>query len=245
MTENGLSFPPLEASLLLASRMRTRACLQQTLPHDLQVPLNAMRITLDLLAGKLSALDLVGQRYLRVLDEELLHLSKLLAGAFDTPDDLPRRFDLAVVLEKLALALPPGAARLGVTLQMDMPPAGTPLPLFGPSGWLEQAFLNIAVGRMETLGRGGHLHITAEPVRSGVRIVFADDGPAAEAPPDSLESLATRPGEDAVGQFVAGRVASAFGGCLVSGTGPGGRLCFDLPLATEPALGRREKPRAA
>ena len=245
MTETRVDPDRLDGALLQASRMWTRSCLQAGLRHDLKVPLNALRITLALLADKLSALDLVGQRYLRVLEEELQQLSQLLARAFEDADDGVRDFELGDVLGRLGILLAPFAARQGVALRVDGLPPGTRLPLRGRPGWLEQAFLNVAVGRLEILGAGGHLHIVTEPARAAMRIVFIDDGAPMDGPPSTLESLALRPGEDALGQFVAARVAKSFGGSLAVGTGPGGWLCFELPLAAEGGLAPGATVRAA
>ncbi len=223
----------LETELLLASQMRAQAHLSGALVHDLRAPLNAMQITLELLADALVGgqdADLSGQqRYISVLREELARLDRALGGMLD--NRLPSssaasgEFELRALVEEVTALVSRQATRRRVALQHRLP--DREVRVIGQRDRLKQALINVAVNALEAMPNGGQLRIDMKVRDASVDITVCDDGPG--IPADLLDKKTG----SGMGLYVARLVLESHGGAIQAVDGPGAGACFTLtvPLA--------------
>lgn len=177
----------LETDLLLASQMRAQNYLYSTLVHDLRSPLNALEITLELLSetsargGELpvhmEGEEFSSARYVTMLREELARLNRMLNTVLDCGSPLAAewsKYDLLDLIDNIVALLTPQAKRQRIELHVQKP-AYCGL-LMGQRDRIRQALLNVAIGALEIMPRGGRLDIDVT-IRDGrIDIVFSESG---------------------------------------------------------------------
>jgi signal transduction histidine kinase len=234
----------LETDLLLASRMRSLVHVYRVLAHDLKAPLNAMQLTLELLA------DSVGhdagtagggrrQRHVEVLREELARLNRILQTMLDQKepmDAVPQIFDLREVVREVVVLLAPQARGQRVDLRIQVP-EGT-VSLRGYRDRLKQALLNIAINGLEAMPGGGRLAIELTARATGACLQIADTGSG--IPEELLDEIdqiyfTTKKSGSGIGLYVARLVVESHGGAILVQSDPGTGTCFtvNLPLQNE------------
>lgn len=231
----------LEADLLLASQMRVQNYLYGALIHDLRAPLNAMTITLELLAETVIANSApagtaMGERHVGVLREELVRLNRLLGRVLEYGAPLReerRRFDIGELLEDLAALLAAQARHQRIGLQLHLPERRADIE--GQRDRIKQALLNIAVNAMDALRAvpDGRLEIDLQLQPGAVVIGFSDTGPG--VPQALLDDIygayfTTRTDGSGVGLYVARLVVEAHGGDIRAENRPGGGARFAVTL---------------
>ena len=234
----------LETDLLLASRMRSLVHVYRVLAHDLKAPLNAMQLTLELLAD-FSAYDDAPEgaarrrRHVEVLREELARLNRILQSMLDRKEPLEmvrQRFDLREVIREIVVLLAPQARGQRVDLRILLP--DDPVWLHGYRDRIKQALLNIAINGLEAMPGGGRLelHLSACDTQLSVRI--ADTGPG--IPAELLEAVerihfTTKSEGSGIGLYVARLVVESHGGemTVLSRAGAGTMFTVTLPLRSE------------
>lgn len=230
----------LDASLLQASRMHTRAYLHEALRHDLKTPLNSMQIALELLAGSVADDSgqppgerlLAQQRYVNVLRDDVTRLNRNLRAAVDQPlVAAVQSFDLGHLLRETADRLESQARRQGIRVQAHLP--AETITLHGAEDWLRQALLNIAVYQLETLPGDGRIDIECETHERTATVVLRIDGAGIpEATLDDVYRVAYTPDGNPglTGLYLARIVVEALGGAFRVETGSGRGRCFRLLL---------------
>lgn len=234
----------LETDLLLASRMRSLVHVYRVLAHDLKAPLNAMQLTLELLADA-SAYDASPdgparrQRHVEVLREELARLNRILQTMLDQKepiDAVPHRFDLREVIREIVVLLAPQARAQRVDLGIQLPEAAACLQ--GYRDRLKQALLNIAINALEAMPGGGRLGMRLEMADTEARVTVSDTGSG--IPDDLLEEIdqiyfTTKARGSGIGLYVARLVVESHGGDIAVRSEPGTGTTFTvcLPLRDE------------
>jgi signal transduction histidine kinase len=238
----------LETDLLLASRMRSLVHVYRVLAHDLKAPLNAMQLTLELLAdaaGHDAGTDgrARRQRHVEVLREELARLNRILQTMLDQKEPMDAGshvFDLREVIREIVVLLAPQARGQRVEMRIQLPEGAVSLQ--GYRDRLKQALLNIAINGLEAMPGGGCLAIDLDAQGPGARVRIADTG--AGIPPELLDEndqidATTKKSGSGIGLYVARLVVESHGGEILVQSEPGTGACFtvNLPLRDEMSIG--------
>ncbi|MGQ0523394.1 MAG: sensor histidine kinase [Betaproteobacteria bacterium] len=229
----------LETDLLLASRMRSLVHVYRVLVHDLKAPLNAMQLTLELLADSGACDDASHgsarrRRHLEVLREELARLNRILQTMLDQKEPmetLTYRFDLRELVREIVVLLAPQARAQRVELRILLP--DNPVSLQGYRDRIKQALLNIAINSLQAMPEGGRLEMCLSAGDADVTVRVADTGPG--IPDELLEAIdqiyfPTK--SSGSGLYVARLVVESHGGEInvQSQTGAGTAFTIMLPL---------------
>lgn len=234
----------LETDLLLASRMRSLVHVYRVLAHDLKAPLNAMQLTLELLADATAYEQGVAgntrrQRHIEVLREELARLNRILQSMLDQKEpigSIAHRFDIREVIREIIVLLAPQARAQRVDLQVTLPEE--PLALRGYRDRIKQALLNIAINALEAMPSGGRLEISLGATTSEARVRIADTGPG--IPDESVDQIyqiyfTSKGSGNGIGLYVARVVVETHGGQIAvsSEIGRGTTFTIALPMRVE------------
>ena len=234
----------LETDLLLASRMRSLVHVYRVLAHDLKAPLNAMQLTLELLADASAyqtgaAGDARRQRHIEVLREELARLNRILQSMLDQKEpiaSIAHRFDIREVVREIIVLLAPQARGQRVDISVTLPEE--PVQLRGYRDRIKQALINIAINGLEAMPSGGRLEMALDATPSRVRVRISDTGPG--IPDDVMEQIdriyfTTKGSGNGIGLYVARSVVETHGGemAVSSGSGCGTTFTIALPMRNE------------
>jgi signal transduction histidine kinase len=234
----------LETDLLLASRMRSLVHVYRVLAHDLKAPLNAMQLTLELLADATAyehgvAGNTRRQRHIEVLREELARLNRILQSMLDQKEpiaSIAHRFDIREVIREIIVLLAPQARAQRVDLQVTLP--DEPLALRGYRDRIKQALLNIAINALEAMPSGGRLDISLGATVSEARVRITDTGPG--IPDESMDQIyqiyfTSKGTGNGIGLYVARVVVETHGGQIAvsSESGRGTTFTIALPMRVE------------
>ena len=234
------------ANLLSASRMRTLSYLQAFLGHDLRIPLNAMQIAVELLAGTLQNHGAVydaaalsrGERYVAVLREEIARLGRALDLAVELlgmPDNDSELFDLRELVEEVGDRLQTAARRRGRAVRTIMSDGA--LTLVAPREGLRQALFNMAINRLEAMAPTTELRIEAQsqpPTYATVLIVGGSDLEATQASENLPTCFCLSKTGSAFVLGVARAMVESLGGEISVGESPDHLVCFRLTLPLLP-----------
>jgi two-component system sensor histidine kinase FlrB len=201
----------------------------RTLTHELQTPLGAVMLNLDLLQENL---DGDGRWNRGGADRAAPTQPRNRRSRDPHPDRGDReRFDLAGSLRDLAALLAPQARRQSVELELRL--EDDLLPVRGYPDRLHQAFLNVAVNALEAC-LGGPL-ARSRRVDPG-QIALRDTGPASAAALPRVCDLdfTTKDGGSGIGLYVARAVVELHGGEIgvVSRFGYGTAVLVAVPLVS-------------
>ena len=231
----------LETELLLASQMRSLPHFYRVLAHDIKAPLNAMQLTIELLADPHSApadsaREAKRQRYLGVLKEEIARLDRLLQtmlGHNDPVGSASTTFDSRELVREIAALLTPQARLQRVTLETEVPEAA-PVRITGMRDRLKQALLNVAINGLEAMPRGGRLALRLRQEPKAVSVACEDTGPG--MPKEILDEIfrihfTTNKAGTGIGLYAARLVAESHGGGITveSAAGSGTRVTLAIP----------------
>jgi len=238
----------LETDLLLASRMRSLVHVYRVLAHDLKAPLNAMQLTLELLADSAAQDVATGgrarrQRHVEVLREELARLNRILQTMLDQKEAMhavPHVFDLREVIREIVVLLAPQARGQRVEMRIQLPERAVSLQ--GYRDRLKQALLNIAINGLEAMPGGGRLAIDLHAQAADASVRIADSGSG--IPDELLDEIhqiyfTTKKSGSGIGLYVARLVVESHGGEILVHSEPGTGACFtvNLPLRNQMSAG--------
>lgn len=229
----------LETALLLASRMRSLVHVYRVLAHDLKAPLNAMQLTLELLADSVAQEaepDRIGrrQRHVEVLREEFARLNRILETMLDPREPLamaPQSFDLREIVREIVVLLAPQARSQRVELKVQLPEGAAAVE--GYRDRLKQALLNIAINGLEAMPHGGRLALDMTVGEASAQVTIVDSGPG--IPEELLEEIhqvyfTTKKSGSGIGLYVARLVVESHGGEIVVANAAGNGACFTVTL---------------
>ena len=213
----------LDQQLMLASQHQIQRYLTSTLVHDLNAPINTMRITLELIErmptgaafGDSSDVLTKWTRYKSILREELNKLKDQIAdipsllGA--VPQTMPEAFDVRNVIKDIAKFLKHETTSKQIRPELLLP--ADPLMIQGRPLELRLALLNFAAGLIEATQRGGHFQMHASTTEGFGEIIFRGDDTRLDGQAmESFEQLAFTSDRTDIGLFVARLIVEAHGG---------------------------------
>lgn len=181
---------------------------------------------------------------MRRMVDELLLLARMDAGELQ----LDRQaIDLAQLLASCVTRMEPRARECGVSLTLDLPPAGLS-PVVGDGDRLVQLFTNLLDNALQHTTAGGRVTVTASASRDQVIASVADTGPGIPAEQlariferfyqvDGSRSRTRAPGVG-LGLAICKELAEAHGGRIVaeSVVGVGSKFSVGLPVVSATRL---------
>lgn len=213
----------LQLQLMLASHYQVQRHLTSALAHDLNGPINTMRITLELMDRMPSIAtfgapsDFVTQwnRYKGIVRQELEKLKAQVADipkSFVSVETAPvAMFDIRDVIKDVARFLKHEATSKNIQLELLLP--DNPLTTMGHLVEIRLAVYNLARGLIEIKNPGGRLQIHAFAAEAGLEIVLsAHPTQLNKQAIDGSEQVTFELQENDVGLFVARRIVEAHGG---------------------------------
>jgi two-component system, OmpR family, sensor kinase len=227
----------------------TRRELLANVSHDLRTPLATLQAHLEMLSLKE---DLSGEErrtYLAVtlqqcrrlvrLVEQLLEVAKLDARqiAFS-----PEPFQLAELVQDVALKCALAARRGGVTLIAEPPPGGVPL-VIGDVGLIERVLDNLVENALRHARSGGRVTLRLTPTEQAVRVSIHDTGPGIPEEQRSRvfdrfyrgdQTRSSESGHAGLGLSIARGILELHGQAIDFVTGPeeGTTFFFELPVVS-------------
>jgi signal transduction histidine kinase len=229
----------------LAELARLRVSFVETISHDLQTPLAAMRASLGLLdasagnrlqAEERDLLDSArrNNQYLGLLIDDLLALNQLEAGTLHLDQQL---LDLrAAVVDTLGTVYPLLEDK-GQTLEVDLPV--TPVRVMGDARRLGQAVTNLLHNAHRHTPPGTHVIVSARELATEVHLSVSDNGPG--IPVADMEAVFRRfyrlaahgPGSG-LGLAIARELVDRHGGRVWVESQPGEGSTFYISLPCTP-----------
>ena len=185
--------------------------------HDLRTPLTAIKgFVVNLqdtaptdMQGTLATIDQQTDRLIRLVND-LLTLSRLQRGELH----LQRApVDLAGAARSAASLVEAKAARLGVTLSLDLP--GRPPPVVGDADRLEQVVVNLLDNAIKFTPAGGSVQVRIDEAERQVTLRVLDEGrgPSKEEQARAFEPYYRGPqGGAGLGLSIAREIVAAHGG---------------------------------
>lgn len=224
--------------------------------HELKTPLTSIRLFAELLAEGRVTDDAKQRRYLQVITAESARLTRLINNVLDFAR-LERgeksytftRCDLAAVVSETVATYRPHLEQAGFKLELDLPPATTPVFVNADRDALAQVLMNLLSNAEKYSAERKEIRIelratTAPQAACEVRVLDRGLGvpPGTESrifeqfyrAHDSLSSGIQGSG---LGLTLARQIARAHGGEITCEPRPGGGSCFTLRL---PAAGKSE-----
>ena len=240
----------LEQELLLASHYYIQRYLISTLVHDLNAPINTMRITLELVGrmvataelGATDAFKTKWERYKNILGEELHKLKTQVAdipNLFDAAGNAPSEsFDVRKVVESVASYFKHETAAKNIRREIDLPES--PLVIYGRQSELKLALLNLAASLIEATKQGGRLLFIVAAKGGLLEIVLHGDVVDAEQLSTYRDQQMTFSSKsNSLGMFVARLIIEAHGGEIKlnsSGESQWGTMQVMLPGLSETTI---------
>ena len=207
--------------------------------HDLRTPLTAIKgFVVNLqdsapagMQDTLATMDQQTDRLIRLVND-LLALSRLQRGELHL-ERAP--VDLAGVARSAASLVEAKAARLGVTVTLDL--AAQPAPVWGDADRLEQVVVNLLDNAIRFTPAGGSVQVRlADTEREAILQVLDEGrGPSEEEQARAFEPYYRGPqGGAGLGLSIAREIVTAHGGriWLLARTEGGAEAGFSLPTAT-------------
>jgi two-component system sensor histidine kinase BaeS len=208
--------------------------------HDLRTPLGSMQAAVEALQDGVAPDPAA---YLRGISHDLEHLRHLVDDLFlltriDTGRlDLSQTgVDLAELADEAVEAVTPAAATRKVRLRVEAPGR---IGVNGDPAALSRVFRNLLANAIRHSPESGEVHVVLARNGSYVETTVSDEGAGF---PDNLRQRAFErfvreddsrnrdSGGAGLGLAIAKGIVEAHGGTITIEDGPGGRVCFSVPL---------------
>jgi signal transduction histidine kinase len=230
-----------EAQTATAAAKRESAARQELLAvvsHDLRSPLSAVSMGAELLAETMPPSRHVqaiknGADRMTSLIEDVLDAARLENGTITLHRS---RWDAGGLLERAAELFHERAAKAGIALRVELPPA--PLEGTGDAERVIQVVTNLLSNAMKFTPKGGEVVASVAAVPQGIEICVRDTGPG--IPVEDQQRLfqrywqgeaSVRRGSLGLGLYICKNLIEGHGGKIwvESVPGSGSRFCFTLP----------------
>jgi two-component system, NtrC family, sensor histidine kinase HydH len=231
-----------QAQVIRAEKLAAVGQLAASVAHEINNPLQAIALHLQLLADEPLSFD--GQRRLGVVQQEFNRIATIVGHLLDfqRPSDGQKQpVDVAQTLHYVAALAEKQLQRGGVMLQLRLS-ASLP-PVWAVENQLKQVFLNLMLNSVEAMGEGGRLTVTAVYANNQLTIEFADTGPglSPEIEAHLFEPFhTTKPDGSGLGLAVCYEIVANHDGLLTARNAPDGGAVFVVAL---PVWGERETRR--
>jgi signal transduction histidine kinase len=225
------------SELELSERLSSLARITAGVAHEVKNPLNSMRLWLENLKESLPANSEVSFQAVRVLDNEIDRLDRVVKRFLDFTRPVEMHMEdisLAEVLSGVIELARPQTERANVKVKMQL--AGDLPATRGDQELLRQAVLNLVLNAVEAMKDGGVLSITLERRGENAVILVKDTGKG--IPPEQRMRVfqlffTTRKGGSGLGLATAFRIVQLHNGSIdfVSEVGRGTEFRIELPFA--------------
>jgi signal transduction histidine kinase len=225
------------SELELSERLSSLARITAGVAHEVKNPLNSMRLWLENLKESLPADSEVSFQAVRVLDNEIDRLDRVVKRFLDFTRPVEMHMEdisLADVLSSVIELARPQVERANVKVKMQL--AGDLPVTRGDQELLRQAVLNLVLNAVEAMKDGGVLSITLERRGENAAILVKDTGKG--IPPEQRIRVfqlffTTRKGGSGLGLATAFRIVQLHNGSIdfVTEVGRGTEFRIELPLA--------------
>jgi len=235
-----------------AERLSTMGTLAAALAHEIQNPLEALNLNLELLDRSLKQLHPPAsenekiEKYVKVFSSEVSRLAGTVENflSFARPSHSPAtRIHLDEILQQVLDLIENQAKAQKISMHLDL--SEKPIAFSGFEDQLKQLFLNLIINGLEAMPEGGRLSIRArtigqaDPELSIPLAVVSIQDTGEGIPPEGLHRLfepffSTRSRGTGLGLTIANRIADAHGGTIrvESIPGKGSTFTVELPLST-------------
>ncbi len=213
----------LEQQFVFASYHHVQRYLSSSLVHDLNAPINTMRITLELIdripfgnaLGASSDPIAKWDRYKSILREELNKLKAQVAGLPNLcgvgQESMSTVFDLCDVIKDVARCLKHETTSKQIRPELLIPPHA--LMVQARPSEVRLALLNLACSLLEATPQGGHFEMIASCNETVAEVIFGgDDTRLAAAAIDGYDQLTLAPKGVDIGLRVARLMVERHGG---------------------------------
>ena len=227
-----------EAALRSTERLAATGRLAATIAHEINNPMAAVTNLVYLIENH-AGVDETARQFAKLAQEELKrmsHITRQMLGFYRESHDASTMAIpdlLSGVLDLYHRKMMNSSVEVSVELA-DVP------EVYGFAGEIRQVFSNLLLNALDAMGEGGKLAVRVRPARdpksgaSGVRIVFADNGPGipAEIRHRIFEPFFTTKGQKGtgLGLWVSMGIVSKHGGALKMRSMPGRGTCFSIFL---------------
>lgn len=225
---------------------QARRDLVAAVSHDVRTPVATLRAMVEALNDGVVSDEMTRQRYLKLAQQELVSLSRLLDDLFEltqqdtvagrwTKEPGPLRDLISDVLESMRLP----AEQTGVELSGRVDPAVDPVPMEALQ--IQRVLYNLIQNALHHTPTGGRVTVTARLVDGGqaVEVGVSDTGEG--IPPDELphvfeafyrgeRSRSRHTGGAGLGLAIARGIVEAHGGTLEAQSQPGQGSAFRFTL---------------
>jgi signal transduction histidine kinase len=225
------------SELELSERLSSLARITAGVAHEVKNPLNSMRLWLENLKESLPANSEVSFQAVRVLDNEIDRLDRVVKRFLDFTRPVEMHMEdisLTEVLSSVIELARPQTERANVKVKMQL--AGDLPATRGDQELLRQAVLNLVLNAVEAMKDGGVLSITLERRGENAVILVKDTGKG--IPPEQRMRVfqlffTTRKGGSGLGLATAFRIVQLHNGSIdfVSEVGRGTEFRIELPFA--------------
>ncbi len=237
---------PLVAGGAMADRaraLRENESFVATVSHDLKSPLNALRMSAELLVGAPGPIDAARvQKHGQLVQRSVDRMTRLISDLLDASAIDAGRFrldrqqeDARAMVSEVMETLQPLATSKKQTLEAESIEA---LPILCDRGRVMQVLSNLIGNAIKFTGEGGTITVRAERADHEARFAVEDNGKGIEEPqlPQVFERYwradSASKGGTGLGLFIAKGIVEAHRGKIwvTSQLGAGTRFCFTLPL---------------
>lgn len=166
-----------QEQMMRSEKMAVAAQLAAAIAHEINNPLQSMRLYLELIEGQQE--DGSGnQKYLEVVQEQVDRLagivSRLLEQLYQPSEEPLTPVHLRPLVVDLLTLFGRQLRDTGVTAELDIPESLP--PVIGASNGLRQVCLNVLLNALESMSDGGTLRIAGELRDKSICLTFTDSG---------------------------------------------------------------------
>jgi two-component system sensor histidine kinase HydH len=222
--------------------------------HEVRNPLMAIKLLVQT-AGDPSAGTGLRPRDLRVLEEEIARLERIVSGFLDfarPPRPDLRPVELGALLEQAVEGVRPRAEVQGVAVVVDRPAA--PIALRADANQLRQVVYNLLFNALDAQPTGGRVRVTvaveAPHPEADPAVVFRVEDDGLGLPPGLGDRVfepfvSTKETGLGLGLSICRRIVESHGGTVRAADRPGGGAVFTVRLPARRAAAAPVSPAAA
>ena len=232
-----------QAQIIQAEKMAAMGRLAASMAHEINNPLQAVALHLQLIADEIESPR--GARQLAIVEQEFNRIAGIVGRMLDFQRPQIGEMQPVNVLTSLETVLALTSKQLeraGIQLERRLPPKLPPVAAV--ENQLKQVFLNLLLNAFEVMPDGGRLTVAADSNDDEIHIMFADTGPGLDE--DTVARLfepffTTKADGSGLGLAVSHEIVANHDGVLTAASRPGGGAVFTvtLPVCRIVMLGAR------